>query len=195
MRKTTPSNSEYLGDGTRSPLKDWLVFEVLGVFVGGFLSGVLAHRLKLTVEQGPRSTTPRRLAFAFVGGGLMGIGAKIALGCTSDRHSPAALCSTSAAGPLCGACLAAPMRWLTSSESSGSNMNAPFYKFGLFGDEASFIIAFLIGIGFGFFLNVPAFGSAAQARGAVLSPRPERSESDVHRDHHGHDRTLCVFPF
>jgi uncharacterized membrane protein YedE/YeeE len=61
------------------------VFEVLGVFVGGFLSGVLAHRLKLTVEQGPRSTTPRRLAFAFAGGGLMGIGAKIALGCTSGQ--------------------------------------------------------------------------------------------------------------
>jgi hypothetical protein len=83
--ENNPFYSEYLGDGTRSPLKDWLVFEVLGVFVGGFLSGVLAHRLKLTVEQGPRSTTPRRLAFAFVGGGLMGIGAKIALGCTSGQ--------------------------------------------------------------------------------------------------------------
>ena len=76
---------EYLGDGTQSPLKDWLVFEVLGVFVGGFLSGVLAHRLKLTVEQGPRSTTSRRLLFAFIGGGLMAIGAKLALGCTSGQ--------------------------------------------------------------------------------------------------------------
>ncbi len=39
-------------------------------------------------------------------------------------------------------------------------MNAPFYKFGLFGDEASFIIAFVIGIGFGFFLERAGFGSA-----------------------------------
>jgi hypothetical protein len=39
-------------------------------------------------------------------------------------------------------------------------MNAPFYKFGLFGDEASFIIAFFIGIGFGFFLERAGFGSA-----------------------------------
>jgi rhodanese-related sulfurtransferase/uncharacterized membrane protein YedE/YeeE len=38
-------------------------------------------------------------------------------------------------------------------------MNAPFYKFGLFGDEASFMIAFVIGIGFGFFLERAGFGS------------------------------------
>lgn len=77
--------SEYLGDGSHSPLKDWLVFEVLGVFTGGFMSGLLAHRLKLMVEKGPRIKTSRRLIFAFVGGALMGIGAKIALGCTSGQ--------------------------------------------------------------------------------------------------------------
>lgn len=76
---------EYLGDGTTSPLKDWLVFEVLGVFVGGFLSGALANRLNVTVEKGPRISTPGRLGFAFLGGALMGIGAKLALGCTSGQ--------------------------------------------------------------------------------------------------------------
>ncbi len=39
-------------------------------------------------------------------------------------------------------------------------MNAPFFKFGLFGDEASLLVAFLIGIGFGFFLEQAGFGSA-----------------------------------
>jgi rhodanese-related sulfurtransferase/uncharacterized membrane protein YedE/YeeE len=39
-------------------------------------------------------------------------------------------------------------------------MNAPFYKFALFGDEASFILAFVIGIGFGFFLERAGFGNA-----------------------------------
>ena len=39
-------------------------------------------------------------------------------------------------------------------------MNAPFYKLGAFGDEASLILAFLIGIGFGFFLERAGFGSA-----------------------------------
>ena len=39
-------------------------------------------------------------------------------------------------------------------------MNAPLYKFGAFGDEASLIVAFLIGIGFGWFLERAGFGNA-----------------------------------
>lgn len=74
---------EYLGDGTTNPLKDWLVFEVLGVIVGGFLSATFAHRIKLTTEKGPNVTNKQRLIYAFVGGTIMGIGAKLARGCTS----------------------------------------------------------------------------------------------------------------
>jgi len=79
-----PAFAEYLKDGT-SPLKDWLVFEVLGVFVGGYLSGMLAHRVKKVVEKGPRITTNRRLTYAFIGGILMGVGAKLGRGCTSGQ--------------------------------------------------------------------------------------------------------------
>jgi len=39
-------------------------------------------------------------------------------------------------------------------------MNAPFFKYGLFGDNVSLIVAFVIGIGFGFFLERAGFGSA-----------------------------------
>ena len=39
-------------------------------------------------------------------------------------------------------------------------MNAPFYRFGAFGDETSLVVAFVIGIGFGFFLERAGFGSA-----------------------------------
>lgn len=39
-------------------------------------------------------------------------------------------------------------------------MSAPFYKLGGFGDETSLVLAFLIGIGFGFFLERAGFGSA-----------------------------------
>lgn len=75
----------YLGDGAQSPLKDWLVFEVLGVFVGGFLSGALANRLRFTIEKGPRIGNPMRLVLAFIGGAIMAIGAKLAIGCTSGQ--------------------------------------------------------------------------------------------------------------
>ena len=39
-------------------------------------------------------------------------------------------------------------------------MMAPFLKYGTFGEETSLVLAFLIGIGFGFFLERAGFGSA-----------------------------------
>jgi len=39
-------------------------------------------------------------------------------------------------------------------------MIAPFYKFGLFGDNVGLVMAFVIGIGFGFALERAGFGSA-----------------------------------
>lgn len=39
---------------------------------------------------------------------------------------------------------------------------APFYRFGFFGEETSLAFAFLIGIGFGFFLERAGFGSASK---------------------------------
>ncbi len=82
---SNPFYTEYLGDGTTNPLKEWLVFEVIGVFIGGFISGKLAHRVKGKIEKGPRISSRGRLFYAFLGGGLMAIGAKLARGCTSGQ--------------------------------------------------------------------------------------------------------------
>jgi uncharacterized membrane protein YedE/YeeE len=76
---------EYLDGGVGHPLKEWLVFEVLGVLAGGFLSGLLAGRVRRTVEKGPNISTGGRFGFAFLGGALMGIGAKLGRGCTSGQ--------------------------------------------------------------------------------------------------------------
>ena len=70
-------------DGTTNPLKDWLVFEIIGVVIGGLASGLLAGRVRWTTEHGPAITSRRRLVNAFAGGAAMGIGAKLARGCTS----------------------------------------------------------------------------------------------------------------
>ncbi|MEO9484443.1 MAG: YeeE/YedE thiosulfate transporter family protein [Ekhidna sp.] len=75
----------YLGDGTIHPLKDWLVFEVLGVLLGGFISGKLAHRTKIKIEKGAAISNKRRLLFAFIGGIIMAFGTKLARGCTSGQ--------------------------------------------------------------------------------------------------------------
>ncbi|WP_421877095.1 YeeE/YedE thiosulfate transporter family protein [Marinoscillum sp.] len=75
----------YLGDGTVHPLKDWLVFEVLGVLVGGLISGVLAGRLYWKVERGPGLKIAARFGFAFLGGVIMAFGTKLARGCTSGQ--------------------------------------------------------------------------------------------------------------
>jgi hypothetical protein len=71
--------------GDTHPLKAWLVFEVMGVFAGALLSGLLAGRVGRTVEKGPRVSTGARLAFAFAGGALMAIGAALGRGCTSGQ--------------------------------------------------------------------------------------------------------------
>ena len=77
--------AEYLGTGASNPLKDWLVFEVIGLFAGGFISGALAGRVRRTVEKGPAISTSGRFWLAFAGGAAMGIGAKLARGCTSGQ--------------------------------------------------------------------------------------------------------------
>lgn len=66
-----------------NPLSDWLVFEVAGVLIGAFISGVMADRLKFMLERGPRVSSRMRLAAAFAGGALFGIGSQFARGCTS----------------------------------------------------------------------------------------------------------------
>ena len=75
---------KYFTDGA-NPLNNTLVFLVLGVLVGGFVSGLLAGRIRKTVEKGPRISTTGRFAFAFIGGGLMGFAARLARGCTSGQ--------------------------------------------------------------------------------------------------------------
>jgi uncharacterized membrane protein YedE/YeeE len=80
-----PYLSRYAGDGTSHPLRTWLVFEVMGVFAGALLSGLLARRVRATVEKGPRVSTRGRMLGAFAGGALTAVGADLARGCTSGQ--------------------------------------------------------------------------------------------------------------
>lgn len=75
----TEYNESHLGN----PMKSWLVFEMMGVLIGGFLSGAFAKRLKFKVEHSPKITSKRRLMFAVLGGILFGFGSQLGRGCTS----------------------------------------------------------------------------------------------------------------
>jgi uncharacterized membrane protein YedE/YeeE len=75
--------AEHLDGG--GPLRDWLVVELAGVFVGAWVSAKLARRLRATVERGPRSSVRERLLAAVGGGSVMGVGAVLARGCTSGQ--------------------------------------------------------------------------------------------------------------
>jgi hypothetical protein len=66
-------------------LKSWFVFMALGVILGGFLAAYTSGRLKREVIRGPRISRRSRLLLALGGGILMGIGARLSLGCTSGQ--------------------------------------------------------------------------------------------------------------
>jgi uncharacterized protein len=74
---------EFRESHTGNPMKTWLVFEMMGVLVGGFLSGAFAGRLKFKVEHSPKITSQKRLLLALAGGILFGFGSQLGRGCTS----------------------------------------------------------------------------------------------------------------
>jgi uncharacterized protein len=80
----TPSLAEMAG-GPANPLNNWVVFNVLGALLGGFVSGLLAKRVKLELPRGPQTSPARRITMAVFGGTLVGFGARMARGCTSGQ--------------------------------------------------------------------------------------------------------------
>ncbi len=74
-----------MAGGDKNPLDDYLVFMTLGTLLGGFVSGWQHGRLKVETNKGPRISVRTRWVMAFVGGAIMGYGARFARGCTSGQ--------------------------------------------------------------------------------------------------------------
>lgn len=76
-----------------APWNDWIVLELLGVIVGAMVSARFAGRWRSATND----RAPGRLTRAVAGGALMGLGARLAYGCTSGLAlSGGALLSTGA---------------------------------------------------------------------------------------------------
>lgn len=74
-----------MAGGDRNPLDSWIVFLTLGTIAGGFLSGWWNGRIKVETNRGPQVNIRTRWVMAFMGGALMGYGARMARGCTSGQ--------------------------------------------------------------------------------------------------------------
>jgi uncharacterized membrane protein YedE/YeeE len=73
--------SRYLSDG--SPLKDWIVFEILGLFIGALTGALVSRSFRLKLDKPSRMTGGGRLFTALTGGILIGFAGRLARGCTS----------------------------------------------------------------------------------------------------------------
>jgi uncharacterized membrane protein YedE/YeeE len=74
-----------MAGGARSPWAHYAIYMLLGTVLGGFASGLVNRRLKVEIRKGPRVSVGARLGLAFLGGAIMGYGARLARGCTSGQ--------------------------------------------------------------------------------------------------------------
>jgi len=66
-----------------SPLLDWNVFMIIGVFIGALSGALFSRNFKVMFDKGAAVTTRTRLLMSLSGGVLIGFAARLARGCTS----------------------------------------------------------------------------------------------------------------
>ncbi len=76
---------DYFGKWGEQPMRYYLVYMLIGTFIGGLLSALLAGRVQCQVERGLKSPLRLRLIFALAGGVLVGFASRLANGCTSGQ--------------------------------------------------------------------------------------------------------------
>ncbi len=85
--QATESNAQfaryYPAGASESPLWSWTVFQIVGVALGGFVSGLIGRRIKREVVRGPRVSVALRLTSALAGGVIVGFATRWSRGCTS----------------------------------------------------------------------------------------------------------------
>ena len=88
------ASNDYWGPVLDRGLWDyWLTWAVLGIALGGFISALLAGRIKFGIDRGSLVSRSARLAMALGGGVIVGFSTRITRGCTSHHLSEAALLS------------------------------------------------------------------------------------------------------
>jgi uncharacterized membrane protein YedE/YeeE len=73
--------SRYLS--VASPMKDWIVFEIYGLFVGALAGALVTRNFKVRFDGPAGMGTVARFFVAFIGGSIIGFSSRLARGCTS----------------------------------------------------------------------------------------------------------------
>ncbi len=81
--ENTPFIKKYTTEHPEGPLKNWQVIEIIGVFLGAFLSGMISKRVGIKLERGGNITNKIRIVAAIIGGAFFGFGSQLGRGCTS----------------------------------------------------------------------------------------------------------------
>lgn len=85
----TVNNNSYLKEfyksGGKHPFVNWTVVQVVGVLIGAIVAVATARRFRPGIGRGPHAGISLRLAMAFLGGIVAGVGTRFAMGCTSGQ--------------------------------------------------------------------------------------------------------------
>ncbi len=66
-------------------LFNWTVWETVGIFIGGFVSALLAGRFMLKPDKAPSYSIMKRFMWAFIGGAIIEFATRLTRGCTSGQ--------------------------------------------------------------------------------------------------------------
>ncbi len=73
----------YLKNG--NALANWTVVEVVGIFIGGYLSAAFAGRITQSIDRGEDYSIIKRLGWSFLGGLIIAAATRLGRGCTSGQ--------------------------------------------------------------------------------------------------------------
>lgn len=66
-----------------SPLLNWVLFEIMGLFLGALVASLMAGNFKLRFDKPVHMSNGSRIITAFGGGIIIGFASRLARGCTS----------------------------------------------------------------------------------------------------------------
>lgn len=78
-------NGSYFGLWGERPLEYYLVYMLVGIFLGGLFSAKLGKRSRLEMERGGKVSWKLRAAYSLAGGIAVGYASRLAQGCTSGQ--------------------------------------------------------------------------------------------------------------